>query len=425
MSPGGYRLRFTDENVWNLTKVQRVLMEQFGLESTLSNPKGRKDYTLEFASVHLWHWLLENEVFKYNASGGVDIIPRVVRSSSRDDIIAFMAGLLDSDGWAGYKRQGLGSFTFTTANPLLARHLQDVAWSVGLGVGRSLNSLGTSFQKKREMYLLGCSSQVDPGAFDALLRNSNKVRRVAEGERFKDWEWRQAKREYHVGRVVSVEETLPVPTFDIEVDVDHWYYAGAIKSHNSSQFVDCASGFHTRYAKFYFRHVRISSKDPLFRLIRDQGVPLFAENGQEHLPEEDVDVWVARFPVKSPAGAMLRDHERAIDQCRRYLKVMRSWCGQRGHNQSATIYVRENEWAEVGEWLWENFDDVTGLSFLPYDESGTMYRLPPYVEISEAEYHEAMQRMPLVDFSVLPYYETQDEGEGAQEPACMGGACTL
>lgn len=423
MSPGGFRFRFTDEHTFNLTKVQRILMDQFGLESTLSNPKGRKDYTLEFSSVQLWHWLLENGVFKYDAEGGVDIIPRVVRSSSRGDIIAFMAGLLDSDGWAGYKRKGLGSFIFTTASPLLARHLQDVAWAVGIGIGRSLNSLGPSFQKKREMYLLGCGSQIDPESFGVLLRNSNKVQRAAAGDSFKDWEWRQAKREYHVGRVVSVEETAPVPTFDIEVDVDHWYYAGSVKSHNSSQFVDCASGFHTRYSKFYFRHVRISAKDPLYHLIRDQGVPVFKENGQEHLPDDKVDVWVARFPVKSPDGSKLREHERALEQLERYLQIMRTWCGDKGHNQSATVYVRDDEWKEVGEWLWANFDEVTGLSFLPYD--GGAYRLAPYVEINEEEYLAAQKEMPDVDFNLLTHYETRDEGEGAAEPACMGGACDI
>jgi len=423
MSPGGFRFRFTDEHVWNLTKVQRVLMDQFGLESTLANPKGRKDYTLDFASVHLWHWLLENGVFKYNAEGGVDIIPRVVRSSSRDDIIAFMAGMLDSDGWAGYKRQGLGSFTFTTASSLLARHLQDVAWAVGLGVGRSLNSLGSSFQTRREMYLLGCSSQVDPGAFDVLLRNSNKVQRVAEGGRFKDWEWRQAKREYHVGRVVSVEETLPVPTFDIEVDADHWYYAGSVKSHNSSQFLDCASGFHPRYSKYYFRHVRISSKDPLYHLIKAQGVPLYKENNQEHLPDDQVDVWVARFPVKAPEGGMTRNDETAIQECERYLHVMRTWCGELGHNQSATIYVNDDEWGIVGKWVWEHFDEITGLTFMPHDPSA--YRLAPYVEITAEEYEQALFEMPKIDFSLLSQYEAEDNTEGAQSYACVSGACEL
>jgi ribonucleoside-diphosphate reductase alpha chain len=196
-------------------------------------------------------------------------------------------------------------------------------------------------------------------------------------------------------------------------------------SGNSSQFVDCASGFHTRYAKFYFRHARISSKDPLFHLIRDQGVPLFKENGQEHLSDDQVDVWVARFPVKSPSSAKLREHERAIDQCHRYLQIMRTWCGDKGHNQSATIYVREDEWQEVGQWLWDNFDEVTGLSFLPYEEGGTRYRLAPYVEITEAEYEEAQRQMPKVNFNVLSHYETVDEGEGAQECACVGGACLI
>jgi ribonucleoside-diphosphate reductase alpha chain len=194
-------------------------------------------------------------------------------------------------------------------------------------------------------------------------------------------------------------------------------------SGNSSQFVDCASGFHPRYAKYYFRHVRISSKDPLFKLIRDQGVPLFPENGQEHQDADNVDVWVARFPVKAPEGAMTRNDETALEQCNRYLKIMRSWCGQKGHNQSATIYVRENEWDEVGNWLWAHFDEVVGLSFLPHD--GGAYRLAPYIELSEAEYTEAQRTMPKVDFSVLSYYETRDEGQGAQELACMGGSCLI
>jgi ribonucleoside-diphosphate reductase alpha chain len=194
-------------------------------------------------------------------------------------------------------------------------------------------------------------------------------------------------------------------------------------SGNSSQFVDCASGFHTRYAKHYFRHVRISAKDPLFHLIRDQGVPVFKENGQEHLEDPEVDVWVARFPVKAPEGAMLREHEGALDQCERYLKIMRSWCGSKGHNQSATIYVRPEEWGAVGQWLWDHFEEVTGLSFLPYDP--TKYRLAPYVELTEDEYHQAVKEMPNVDFSVLQYYEAEDQGNGSQEPACAGGACEI
>ncbi len=194
-------------------------------------------------------------------------------------------------------------------------------------------------------------------------------------------------------------------------------------SGNSSQFVDCSSGFHTRYAKHYHRHVRISSKDPLFHLVRDQGVPLFKENGQEHLEDDKVDVWVARFPVKSPEGAKLREHEKALQQLERYLQIMRTWCGPKGHNQSVTVYVRDEEWQEVGEWLWQHFDEVTGVSFLNYD--GGAYRLAPYVEITEEEYLKSVAEMPKVRFDLLRRYETGDMGDGAREAACVGGACEV
>jgi ribonucleoside-diphosphate reductase alpha chain len=194
-------------------------------------------------------------------------------------------------------------------------------------------------------------------------------------------------------------------------------------SGNSSQFVDCASGFHPRYAKFYHRHVRISSKDPLFRLIRDAGVPVFKENGQENLDDDKVDVWVARFPVKAPETAMTRNDEKALDQLNRYLKIMRTWCNEKGHNQSATIYVRDDEWKAVGDWLYENFDEVTGLSFLPYD--GGVYRLAPYIEITEEEYLKSESEMPRINFGDLSFYEQMDEGHGSQEAACVGGVCEV
>lgn len=194
-------------------------------------------------------------------------------------------------------------------------------------------------------------------------------------------------------------------------------------SGNSSQLVDCASGFHTRHSEYYFRHVRIAASDPLFKMIHDQGVPLYKENGQEERADEDVETWVARFPVKSPEGAMLRDAERAIEQCERYLHIMQTWISERGHNQSATIYVRKEEWDEVGEWVWKNFDDIIGLSFLPYD--GGSYRLAPYVEITKEEYEQAVEEMPAIDFSALRYYEVGDQGEGAREYACVGGSCEI
>ena len=194
-------------------------------------------------------------------------------------------------------------------------------------------------------------------------------------------------------------------------------------SGNSSQMVDCASGFHSRFAPYYFRHVRISASDPLFKMVRDAGVPVLKENGQEHLPDNDVTVWVVRFPVKAPKEALFRHHETALQQCNRYLQVMDTWIGKRGHNQSATVYVHEHEWEEVGQWVWENFERITGLTFLPYD--GGNYTLAPYQEITEEEYDVAVSKMPKVDFGYLSLYERTDRGEGGRELACSGGSCEL
>lgn len=194
-------------------------------------------------------------------------------------------------------------------------------------------------------------------------------------------------------------------------------------SGNTSQMVDCASGFHPRYSEYYFRHVRISADDPLSELLKTQGVPMFPEVGQEDFEPEDVKTWVARFPIKSPDGAMTRDDESSFDQMERYLQIMKGWCKERGHNQSATIYVKEEDWDRVGQWVWDHFDEIVGLSFLPYD--GGNYKLAPYEEISKVEYEDAVSDFPEIDFSKLSLFEEYDMGEGSQELACVGGACEI
>jgi ribonucleoside-diphosphate reductase alpha chain len=141
------------------------------------------------------------------------------------------------------------------------------------------------------------------------------------------------------------------------------------------------------------------------------------------MSDEECPTWVAEFPVKAPEGAMLRDSETAIEMLERYLHIMRTWCGERGHNQSITVYVREHEWDEVGKWVWKNFDEITGISFLPYD--GGKYLLAPYEEIDEATYNEWMTWFPELDFSALSLYEKNDEGNGSVELACVGGSCEI
>jgi hypothetical protein len=194
-------------------------------------------------------------------------------------------------------------------------------------------------------------------------------------------------------------------------------------SGNSSQLVDCASGFHPRYAPYYIRRVRTDAKDPLTQLLRDSGVPMHKENGMEHLSDAECSVWVVEFPVAAPQSAMLRESETAIETLQRYLHIMRTWCGERGHNQSITVYVRDHEWDAVGDFVYEHFDEITGVSFLPY--SGGKYNLAPYEEIDEAMYRKLISEFPVIAYDALPLYEKDDMGQGAQELACMGGSCEV
>ena len=194
-------------------------------------------------------------------------------------------------------------------------------------------------------------------------------------------------------------------------------------SGNTSQVVDCASGFHTRHSPYYIRRVRIAHSDPLFRLARDSGAPVFKDVKYQNTPDNECPTWVVEFPVKSPEKAMTRNDESALEQLARYRHVMNTWCSSRGHNQSATIYVREEEWDVVGEWVYRNFNELTGLSFLPYE--GGNYDLAPYEEITADEYYQRLREFPNIDYSLLTMYEKEDQGTGAQTLACMGGSCEI
>lgn len=214
-----------------------------------------------------------------------------------------------------------------------------------------------------------------------------------------------------------------------------------------SQLVDCASGAHPRYAPYYIRRYRISGSDPLFHLMRAQGVTFSPENGQgpadvarrraelvaqghsaegaaafvEDWREADVDTWVAEFPEKAPDGAITRDDVSAIDQLEHYLKLKQAWCE---HNQSMTVYVREDEWLKVGTWVHEHFDQIVGITFLPHD--GGNYQQAPYQAIDRAEYEARKARFPALDYARIgPYEEQGDLGVAGASYACHGDSCEL
>lgn len=189
-------------------------------------------------------------------------------------------------------------------------------------------------------------------------------------------------------------------------------------SGTTSQLLSTSSGVHARWSKFYIRRVRVSANDPIAKLMIFQGMPWEPENNQDR---ENCSTIVFSFPQKSPEGAITRHDFSAIEQCERALLFKKYYCD---HNVSATIYVKENEWISVGAWVYENWDDIVGLSFLPADD-GVVYAQMPYEEITEEQYNKMVASMPNIDYSVLGEFERGDMTTGSTALGCEGNACEL
>ncbi len=188
-------------------------------------------------------------------------------------------------------------------------------------------------------------------------------------------------------------------------------------SGNLSQTVDCSSGVHTRFAPYYIRRVRISATDSLFKMLKEQGIQYHPEVGQTM---ENATTYVIDFPVRAPKGSIFRDHQNAIQQLEYWKMVKENFTE---HNPSTTVYIKEHEWIEVGNWVYQNWEIVGGLSFLPHSEH--VYRLAPYEEITEDQFNQLSKRYAHIDFSKIVTYERADETEVKKELACAGGVCEI
>ena len=182
-----------------------------------------------------------------------------------------------------------------------------------------------------------------------------------------------------------------------------------------SQLVDSASGIHARHNPYYIRTVRADKKDPLAMYMKDAGFPC----------EDDVmkpdHTYVFSFPMKAPENAVMRQDMTAIEQLELWLVYQKHWCE---HKPSVTISVKEDEWFEVGAWVYKHFDWMSGVSFLPYSEH--VYKQAPYQDCDSVVYQRELDKMPKnIDWTQLSAYETTDMTEGAQELACVAGGCEI
>ena len=182
-----------------------------------------------------------------------------------------------------------------------------------------------------------------------------------------------------------------------------------------SVLVDSASGIHSRYAPHYIRTVRADKKDPVSKFMIDYGVPV----------EDDVVApdhnHVFSFPVAAPKDSVVTEDRTALEQLEIWLTYRRHWCE---HNPSVTVSVKEHEWIEVGAWVYKHFDELGGVSFLPFADH--IYKQAPFMEVTKKEYNELNSKMPTdLDWTNLGTYEESDQTTASQTLACTSGACEI
>jgi len=180
-----------------------------------------------------------------------------------------------------------------------------------------------------------------------------------------------------------------------------------------SQLVDSASGIHTRHSDYYIRTIRMDKKDAIYDFLKEKGVHV---EDEQFRPDSTA---VFSFPIKSPNGSITRNDKTALEQLELWLTYQRHWCE---HKPSVTISVRDEEWLEVGAWVYKHFDEISGISFLPHSDHS--YVQAPYQECTKEEYIKLLKETPKsIDFKEL--IEDDDMTEGAQTMACVGNSCEV
>jgi ribonucleoside-triphosphate reductase len=184
-----------------------------------------------------------------------------------------------------------------------------------------------------------------------------------------------------------------------------------------SQLVKCSSGMHPWHNEYYLRSVRNSNNDPVTAFLKDSGIP------NEPCVMRPQDTTIFYYPTAAPAGAITRKDIGAIEHLEIWRVYRNHWTE---HNPSVTISVKEDEWVDVAAWVYKNWEDVAGISFLPSSDDGHVYKQAPYQDITKEEYEEWLAKMPeTVHWSLLSHYEAEDNTEGSQTLACVAGGCEV
>jgi ribonucleoside-diphosphate reductase alpha chain len=220
-------------------------------------------------------------------------------------------------------------------------------------------------------------------------------------------------------KIKKIKILEPELTVDIEVEDTHTYQLenGVVSHNTTAAYNGTSSGIHPSYSPYYIRYVRNDKKDPLTNFMINNGFPW----------EVDVydpnNVVCFKFPIKSASTSVSRKELSAIEHLEIWLEYQKYYCE---HKPSVTISVKEDEWMEVGAWVYKNFEWMSGVSFLPAEEGSTVYKQAPFTECNEDQYNELLNKMPEnIDWKKLVEFELENSTTNSKELACVSGGCEI
>lgn len=426
------RVRFYSGRKATLEKVQRILLSVFGISKEIVKQPGKRCHEIVVNSVQLSAWLRANDANKYERNTVRDKkdlrnVPMSVRASAAEDIRAFIAGLVDADGCASWEEndEGVGRkrLGISTAYERFADHLQHLAAAVGLLFSRGHHTGGENWQHggRKNMWGLGLTKHATSEALASLRSHSVKMQEVdAEAPHLKWNPEEHVRRPMAMGKVLSVEVFGECETYDAEVKNSHWFYAGAVKSHNTgSKIMDVAEGTKMPPGRFVYNWIGFSAHDPLVERHAQAGYKVIPH------PQDSANVLIC-FPVDF-TGAKFRkvggvevDGESAVEQIDRYLRWNTLWAD---HNMSTTVSFEKEEIPDIARKIKASWNtgyiacafmqrpDVTKTA----EQLGHPY-LPQEVR-SEEDYVQYTATLRPVDLSgIQGVYDIDQE-------ACSAGAC--
>lgn len=387
----------------------------FGVTANLTKDSTKEMFIVDFRSVDLNKWLELNNLQKTKDFE----IPYAIRCSSQNTILSFITGYLDNDGCFKNK-----TCTITTKNEDFARQLQEVGEAVGLSFScykytrTTTKTIGTycdlqlsrTFSNNYGIDYVNLHS-IKVNLFSRPIEKTDRVR----------------KQPYQIKSIELKDEE--VETFDIEVENNHWYWQGCIKSHNSlSQLPTVSSGIHLPYSHQYQRAIRFSTHDPMSEAMKEMGMQPIPENGQgDELYNKNCDTWIFKFPIRTETKIRQID-EPAVLQLERYKTAMQNYI--ESHNVSITVNVDKNEWNNVIDWLDKNYDYVGGIALLnKFDPEKISHPNLPYQPKTESEIEQMEKNMPALKeeelINKIAFWENEEEEYEIKEDGCSGGACPV